>query len=195
LDLFLELNSSSLGRTAAVVWDRRRVANRHHTNARVRDRSDRRFTTATWTFHTHLTLMHARFVRLLRSFVRSLLRCEWRPFPRPTKTTSACRRLRDQVPLEIRDRDHRVIERRRNVHDAVGNVLLLFLAKDLLFSACFSHESFPIADFRLPILCCYFLPGAFFLAMVARRGPLRVRALVWVRCPRTGSARRWRKPR
>jgi hypothetical protein len=27
------------------------------------------------------------------------------------------------------------------------------------------------------------------------RGPLRVRALVWVRCPRTGSPRRWRIPR
>src|SRR5437870_6082249 len=33
----------------------------------------------------------------------------------------------------------------------------------------------------------YFLPGAFFLATVARRGPLRVRALVCVRCPRTGN--------
>ncbi len=27
------------------------------------------------------------------------------------------------------------------------------------------------------------------------RGPLRVRAFVWVRCPRTGSPRRWRRPR
>src|SRR6185369_6109112 len=41
----------------------------------------------------------------------------------------------------------------------------------------------------------YFLPGAFFFAMVARRGPLRVRAFVCVRWPRTGSARRWRRPR
>lgn len=41
----------------------------------------------------------------------------------------------------------------------------------------------------------YFLPGAFFLAIVARRGPLRVLALVCVRCPRTGSERRCRSPR
>jgi hypothetical protein len=55
--------------------------------------------------------------------------------------------------------------------DAVGNVLLLFLPKDLLFSACFSHN-FSVEQQN------YFLPGAFFLAMVARRGPLRVRAFV-----------------
>jgi hypothetical protein len=35
----------------------------------------------------------------------------------------------------------------------------------------------------------------FLLATVPRRGPLRVRALVWVRCPRTGSPRRCRRPR
>src|SRR5690606_33802516 len=31
--------------------------------------------------------------------------------------------------------------------------------------------------------------------LIGRRGPLRVRALVRVRCPRTGSPRRWRRPR
>src|ERR1041385_8673240 len=41
----------------------------------------------------------------------------------------------------------------------------------------------------------YFFPGAFFFAMVARRGPLRVRAFVCVRRPRTGSERRCRSPR
>src|SRR5271155_3427561 len=32
----------------------------------------------------------------------------------------------------------------------------------------------------------------FFAATVPLRGPLRVRAFVWVRCPRTGRFRRWR---
>ena len=42
----------------------------------------------------------------------------------------------------------------------------------------------------------YVLPVAFFLfATVPRRGPLRVRALVCVRCPRTGRPRRCRNPR
>src|SRR5215510_5006530 len=84
--------------------------------------------------------MHAGFMGLLRGFIRRLLRREWSSLARTTKATRTGRRLRDQVSFKIRDRDHRVIERRGNVHDAVGNVLLLFLAKDLLFSACFSHN-------------------------------------------------------
>src|SRR4030095_11613592 len=41
----------------------------------------------------------------------------------------------------------------------------------------------------------YFLVAFFLPATAPRRGPLRVRALVWVRWPRTGSPRRWRTPR
>src|SRR6266446_5741899 len=44
-------------------------------------------------------------------------------------------------------------------------------------------------------LLCYLGVGAVFLPATVRRGPLRVRALVRVRCPRTGRLRRWRKPR
>src|SRR5258706_10525888 len=40
----------------------------------------------------------------------------------------------------------------------------------------------------------YFLV-AFFLPAMARRGPFLVRALVWVRWPRTGRPFRWREPR
>ncbi len=43
-----------------------------------------------------------------------------------------------------------------------------------------------------------FCPGLgryFFLPAIGRAGPLRVRALVWVRWPRTGSPLRWRNPR
>lgn len=39
----------------------------------------------------------------------------------------------------------------------------------------------------------YFLP-ALFLPAIGTLGPLRVRALVWVRCPLTGRPRRWRIP-
>src|SRR5204863_8332488 len=44
-----------------------------------------------------------------------------------------------------------------------------------------------------PKSCAYFLPG-FFLPATVRLGPLRVRALVRVRCPRTGRPRRCRMP-
>src|SRR5690348_14677508 len=40
-----------------------------------------------------------------------------------------------------------------------------------------------------------FAADFFFCATVPLRGPFRVRALVWVRCPRTGRLRRWRNPR
>ena len=39
------------------------------------------------------------------------------------------------------------------------------------------------------------LPAGAFILIAALRGPLRVRALVRVRCPRTGSPLRWREPR
>src|SRR5919204_1071919 len=41
----------------------------------------------------------------------------------------------------------------------------------------------------------YFLPAFFLPATCMRLGPLRVRALVLVFCPRTGRLRRWRRPR
>ena len=41
----------------------------------------------------------------------------------------------------------------------------------------------------------YFLAAFFLPATCIRRGPLRVRALVFVRWPRTGMPRRWRSPR
>jgi len=179
--------------------NRRRIADRHHSDACVCDRPDRRLTTATRSLHAHFALVHAGFVCLLRCFVSRLLRRERRPLARATKTTRAGRGLRDQIPFEIRDRDHRVIERCRDMHDAVGNVLLLFLTKDFFLSACFSHNlrsvCFALCALYKAQSTNYFLPGAFFFAIVARRGPLRVRAFVCVRWPRTGSERRCRKPR
>src|SRR5579864_2780525 len=44
-------------------------------------------------------------------------------------------------------------------------------------------------------LLIYFRVAIFFAATAPLRGPLRVRALVCVRCPRTGKLRRWRIPR
>src|SRR5947209_9970684 len=41
----------------------------------------------------------------------------------------------------------------------------------------------------------YLAAGAAALRMMPRLGPLRVRALVWVRWPRTGRPLRWRRPR
>jgi hypothetical protein len=81
------------------------------------------------------------------------------------------------------------------MNDPDGNVLFLLLLKGLfLIACCFSHIKLVVSlesrvvshesrnDSRLatPDLD-YFLPGAFFLATAALRGPLRVRAFVEVR--------------
>src|SRR5580658_3926243 len=47
----------------------------------------------------------------------------------------------------------------------------------------------PSGATRGPYLVTFFLPA------IATALPLRVRALVWVRWPRTGSPLRWRRPR
>src|SRR5258707_15003362 len=99
------------------------------------------------------------------------------------------------------------------------NVLALLLLERFLlafFIRCgcaarccwFSHElvlssQFPVLE--NPVLtenrelrtdngCYVFAVAFFFCATVPLRGPLRVRALVCVRCPRTGRLRRLRNP-
>src|SRR4030095_6511675 len=78
------------------------------------------------------------------------------------------------------------------------HVLLGLLGFGLWFFRCFRHRSILFSDscFR----CCRAgadqapVPSVFRLIIWPLRGPLRVRALVWVRWPRTGRFLRWRSP-
>ncbi len=94
------------------------------------------------------------------------------------------------------------------MNDSYRNVFPLFLLKSFLLCWCFCHkisresrvwsQEFKVfrlspLDSRLSII--YFLPGAFFFATAALRGPFRVLAFVEVRWPRTGKPRLCRKPR
>ncbi len=77
-------------------------------------------------------------------------------------------------------------------------MVMMVLLKLALMWAC------PCGMFRLvrrlrPPCCFATVPPlpyfvTFFLPAIGVRGPLRVRALVWVRWPRTGRPRRWRRP-
>src|SRR5436309_10063656 len=87
------LHSSSFRRTAAVVRNRRRVADDRHADARVVDRANRGFASTTGTFDAHFALLHSGLLRLLRSFPRRLLCGERSAFARATKTACARRRL------------------------------------------------------------------------------------------------------
>ena len=89
----------------------------------------------------------------------------------------------------ILDGMNAVVERRVNVRDTVRNVLADFLAHALGggVDRCFSHGDLLFNFYRSNsvVACVHFLTTAPDL-----RGPLRVRALVLVRWPRTGRPRR-----
>src|SRR5690606_16730668 len=88
------------------------------------------------------------------------------------------RRPGDRVPLRIRDRDHRVVERRIHVGDARRDVLA-FLATNPGFFL--SHRSQTLRLARASLAPAQKWGSYFFLPAMALAGPLRVRALVCVR--------------
>src|SRR5205823_2062830 len=85
----------------------------------------------------------------------------------------------DHVALDVGEGDDRVVEGGLDVGLAHWDVLLG-----------------PATAARwTPRSGHYFLVAFFLPATCMRLGPLRVRALVLVFCPRTGRPRRWRRPR
>src|SRR5262249_6664235 len=100
----------------------------------------------------------------------------------------------DHVPDGVGDRHDRVVEGAPDVSMPVGYVLA-FLPAHLLGSAgtALWRHLLPVREVVGPVSADYFLP-AFFLPATVFLRPLRVRALVWVRWPWTGSPRRWRMP-
>ena len=97
------------------------------------------------------------------------------PFREPRKTRAPA----DDCAIKFPSRS--VIEIIVLLNDAaictmpLGTFFFSFLRKTFFFPPALA-----ICHFQLRLLL-YFLPGAFFFAMVARRGPLRVRAFVCVR--------------
>ena len=89
---------------------------------------------------------------------------------------------RERVAPHVGDRDQQVVERGRDVGDALG-------LDDLLGALGARRLRWAGAGAVIYFFVTFFLPA------MARRGPFLVRALVWVRCPRTGRPRRWRMPR
>src|SRR5918996_5588647 len=87
-------------------------------------------------------------------------------------------RPRERVPLQVRDRDDRVVERRLDMRLTVDDVLLL--PPPCLLRLGLRHLFLPG-----PFRSFYFLAWAFLRPAIVFLGPLRVRAFVWVRCPRT----------
>src|SRR5690606_26634773 len=116
---------------------------------------------------THVERLDAVFHGLASGLFGGNLCCERRGFARALETGATSSRPRQGVALTVGDGDDSVVERGVNVRDAVRNALLdLFANARGAASGCFRH---------LLILDYFFRDAA------ARRGPLRVRALVRVR--------------
>src|SRR6185437_12228861 len=117
-----------------------------------------------------------------------LLRGEWSSLSGTTKAQRAGTLPGNDFAFVVGDGDDGVVERGLNVGQPKRHILALF-ALELLLLACLFFGRRSAAGCRF----ChdYVFAAAFFLfATVPLRGPLRVRALVWVRCPRTGRLRR-----
>ena len=120
--------------------------------------------------HLHLDAAQTVLHRCAGGLLGGHLRGERGALARPLEADAAGRRPRDDVALGVGDRDDRVVERALDVNDTDGDVLALALAGAAPAWLRLRH---------------YFLT-AFFLLATVFFGPLRVRALVWVRWPRTG---------
>src|SRR5215207_9851716 len=177
----LSLDPAPLGRTAAVVRLGGDVGDGADLEAGGLEGTDRSLPAGAGALHEHVDLLHAVLGCLAGGALGGHLRGEWRRLARALETDVACRGPRDHRTGRVRDGHDGVVEGALDVRMAVRDVLLL-LAADL-----------PRSGRRTAAGRHYFLP-AFFLPATVFFGPLRLRALVLVRWPRTGRPRRCRIP-
>src|SRR2546423_664948 len=130
----------------------------------------------------HLDLLEPVLHALAGARVGGHLRGERRRLARALEAGRTGRLPRDHIPLVVGQRDDRVVERRLDVRLADRDVL--------------AHATARATPGRLsPGRCHYVFVAAFLPLPTVFFGPLRVRALVFVRWPFTGRPRRWRMPR
>src|SRR5262249_38216941 len=145
-------------------------------DAGVLDRPDGGLAARPWTLDHHVDPADAVLLGPLGALLGGHLGGERRRLAGALEADVARRGPGEDVPLQVGDGDDRVVERRLDVRDAVGDVLAFLLARASPRGTGLRHDYF----------FTFFLPATVFF------GPLRVRAFVWVRCPRTGRPRRWR---
>src|SRR6188768_2406652 len=175
------LDASPLGRATTVVRDGGDVGDGADLEAGRLERTDRLLSAGARTLHVDLDLAHAVLHRTLGRAVSRERRRIRGALAGALEAGHAGRAPADDSPVEVGDRDDRVVERRLDVNVPLRDVLLLaptYLDRSLAFRHAWSV---PRHFLRLT-------PTVFF-------GPRRWRALVLVRWPRTGRLRRCREPR
>src|SRR5436190_4051873 len=194
-------NSPALTRTAAVVRDRRHVLDRLDVDADRLNGADGGLASGSRSLHHHVDRAHALILGGAGGVLGRDLRGERRSLAGALEADASGRRPGEHVALGVGDRDDRVVEGRLDVRHSVRNrTALLLLARLLVLlygrCGCCSHwrlSEWPAVKGRPRDH--YFLVSFFLPATAPLRGPLRVRAFVFVRCPRTGRPLRWRTPR
>src|SRR4051812_328432 len=183
-------DATALGRADTVVRRGRDVADRADLQAGGGERTDRRLAARTRALHEDVDLAHAVLHGAAGSSLGGHLGSERGGLARTLEADLAGRGPRDHGARGVRDRDDRVVERALDVSVPVGDVLLL-LATNLRHASLGRHFS-PTSELDVGGTRSQRDQRhlAFFLPATVRFGPLRVRALVLVRWPRTGRPRR-----
>src|ERR1700733_11837201 len=205
------LDATLLGGTAAVVRDRRDVGNARDLQPAGVEGTHRRLATRTGAGHAHLDVLHPMLLGGGAGLLGRHLGRKRRALARTAKATATRGGPGQRIALPIGDRDDRVVERCMHVSDRVEHVFARLLGllrpagRALLLWFLISHRCGCLCAFsrsKTSSLLCFrdaarpqVLPGGALSLTACLRGPLRVRALVRVRCPRTGRPLRCRRPR
>ena len=170
------LHAPFLRRTTSVVGYRGHIRNTGNLESRVVQGSNGRLSSWAWSFHHYFQILQAIFRRRFAGPCGSYLGCERGTFSGALESTRTGGGPSECITLTISNGNQRIVERSM-------------------------HMGYPITDGATnPLLCPCFRSGhrsamslGYFL--MGLRGPFLERPFVCVRCPRTGSPRRWRIPR
>jgi len=135
------LDTTTLLRAAAVVWNRCNVRNGRDTDAQGTQGTHRRLAARAGALDLDVEVLDALFHRSATGHFGSHLSCERCRLTRTFEALATRRCPRQGVALTIGDGDDGVVERSVNVSDTVGNVLADFFAHALSCVAgrLFSH--------------------------------------------------------
>src|SRR5688572_30736548 len=191
----IQSHTPALARPAAVMRYRRHVPDRGDREAGRLQRPQCRFAARTGARDFDLERAHAVFHGLLRRVLGGNLRRVRRGLARTLEAHGARRRPGNRIALRVGNRNHRIVERSADMRDTRSDILAFtFTDAGFLTHHQSFHGSAPEAG-TVALSCSGGQVNGrhenyFFLPAIAFAGPLRVRALVWVRWPRTGNPRR-----
>src|SRR5690606_13870872 len=114
-------DATLLRRSAAVVRDRGVILDRRHLQAVVLEGRARRLTAGTGPLHTHLDLLHAEPSRLVGAALGGARGREGRRLAGALEADAAGGVPAEGLAVDVGDGDHRVVERRVDVRDALDD--------------------------------------------------------------------------